>query len=170
MSDWIWSDLHLGHDAIIGYESRPFLSIDDMNEKLLDAWRSTVDKNDRIWNLGDVALGLNKDALTRLIKSMPGRKILVLGNHDRDRSIGWWRDVGFDEVYPYPIIFDDFFMLSHEPLYVNKMMPYVNVHGHTHGTSSDNPQQVNVSVDVTGFKPLALSDIVARFARKRDAS
>ena len=166
MNDFIWSDLHMGHANVIDYESRPYSSVEQLNEALAENWRAVVTKHDRIWNLGDVALKMSKETLEKIIKNLPGKKILILGNHDRGRSPTWWHDVGFDEVYPYPVIYEGFYMLSHEPLYVNKNMPYVNVHGHTHGTSSDNPQQINVSVDVINFTPMPFEDIKDRFVEK----
>ncbi len=163
MSDYIWSDLHLNHSNIIEYEGRPYASVEEMNAALLGAWGSTIKKNDVLWNLGDVALHMSREMLTKMLSGLPGKKILILGNHDRGRSIPWWYSVGFDVVYEYPIILNNFYMLSHKPLYVNRSMPYVNIHGHTHGTSSDNPQQVNVSVEVIGYKPVLLQSIQDRF-------
>ena len=37
-------------------------------------------------------------------------------------------------------------MMSHRPLYVNKQMPYVNLHGHIHSNKYDDNQHINVSV------------------------
>lgn len=159
---YIWSDLHLNHKNIIEYENRPFSSVQEMNKTLLSAWRTHIKGNDTIINLGDVFLSGDKESCTQIIKNLPGKKILVMGNHDRQHSLRWWLDVGFDEVYPYPIIYDSFYILSHEPLYVSKKMPYANIHGHTHSSSFDNPQMVNVSVDVLGFVPFSFDEIKIR--------
>lgn len=166
--EYIFSDLHLNHEAIIQYEKRPFANVQEMNREILKNWREIVSSQDTIWLLGDVAFKTSKDDLKKIITNLPGRKNLILGNHDRGKSPLWWRDVGFDEVSRYPIIYRDFFILSHEPLYVGAEMPYVNIHGHTHGESSDNPQKVNVSVEVTGYKPLSLDEILDRFRKEAD--
>jgi calcineurin-like phosphoesterase family protein len=94
---------------------------------------------------------------------MPGKKILVLGNHDRGRSLTYWYDIGFDEVYKYPIIYDEFYILSHESIYINHAMPYVNIHGHTHSENTTNLQKINVSVECTGYKPVLLDTITSMF-------
>ena len=94
---------------------------------------------------------------------MPGHKILIMGNHDQEKSIQWWMDVGFDEVYPYPILWDKFFILSHESVYVNHKMPYVNIHGHMHNEISNNPRKVNVSVENTDYAPVLFSRIKEKF-------
>ena len=52
-----------------------------------------------------------------------------------------WNTVGFDIVCAYPIIIDEWFILSHEPLYTNTNMPYANIFGHVHG----NPEYSNFS-------------------------
>jgi calcineurin-like phosphoesterase family protein len=158
---WIWSDLHLFHGNVITYERRPFADVAEMNAVILRNWRETVKKRDTIICLGDVSLS-NKENTAAAIKNMPGHKVLVLGNHDRARSVRWWHEVGFDEVYKYPIILDEFYMLSHEPLYVGPEMPYVNVHGHTHSSSFDNPRRINVSVEVIGYKPVSFEGLKYR--------
>jgi hypothetical protein len=49
---YIWSDLHLGHANIIKYSKRPFSNVEEMDEALLHAWRTTVKPLDTIINLG----------------------------------------------------------------------------------------------------------------------
>jgi calcineurin-like phosphoesterase family protein len=165
--NYIWSDLHLNHEAVLRYENRPFNSVQEMNKTLIKNWRETVSSKDTIFNLGDVSFKTTKDELEKIIKNLPGKKVLILGNHDRSKSLSWWRDVGFDEVYPYPIIYEGFFMLSHEPLYICPEMPYVNIHGHTHGECFDNyVQRMNVSVENIEYKPVSLDDLVFKFKRE----
>ena len=80
---WIWSDLHLHHKNIIRYCSRPFQSVEAMNEALLAAWKETVGEADTIICGGDIALAgaLKRERLAR-VRAMPERKLLVRGNHD----------------------------------------------------------------------------------------
>jgi calcineurin-like phosphoesterase family protein len=77
-----------------------------MNTALLHAWRSTVKNGDTIINLGDVSLKLSKEYLASVIQRLPGHKILVMGNHDRKKPVRWWLDAGFNEVYPYPVVYE----------------------------------------------------------------
>lgn len=160
---YIWSDIHLNHDKIRLYEQRPFDSEEKMNKGILNAWRRTVKKHDTIINLGDVSWRLNKEWMANTLKNLPGYKVLVMGNHDRGKSVKWWLEVGFDEVYKYPIIYEDFYILSHEPLYVNESMPYVNVHGHVHSERTTNKQKFNVSVDSIGFEPISFEVVKNSF-------
>lgn len=162
-----WSDLHLGHKNIIEYEKRPFKSVDLMDRVLLKTWRETVKSSDVLWNFGDVTLGHSRTWLEETLKNLPGKKILILGNHDRSHSMKWWREIGFDEVYDRPVIVNGFFIFSHEPVYVGPGMPYVNFHGHTHSESSTNPQKVNLSVECIEYKPTDLDLLMAQFSDKR---
>jgi len=164
--DWIWSDTHFFHENIIKYEKRPFKNSEEMNSILLNNWRETVQAKDKLYHLGDFSFG-GKSVIERMIKPMPGYKILIIGNHDRSHTEKWWREVGFDAVYSYPIILDEFFILSHEPLYVGPEMPYANIHGHTHSESSNNPQKFNVSVECINYKPILLEEVKEEI-RKRN--
>ena len=50
-------------------------------------------------------------------------------------------------------------MLSHEPLYVNKNMPYCNIHGHIHSLEYDSKHYFNVSVECINYKPINFEEI-----------
>lgn len=168
VSVYIWSDLHLNHENIIKYESRPFSSVKEMNKTLLDNWKKTVKKHDTIINLGDVSFRGGKEWNTEQISNMPGKKVLVLGNHDRGRSLKWWYDVGFNEVYKYPIIYNDFYILSHEPQYINENMPYVNIHGHCHLEKSSSLQKVNVCVENIDYMPVNIETIFDKYKGEKE--
>ena len=154
------SDMHFGHENIIKYENRPFHSAAEMDDAIIRNWNIVVKKEDEVFVLGDVSF-YNKEKTAEIIKSLNGRKYLILGNHDMNHSVMWWKDVGFDEVSKYPIIFDGFYMLSHEPLYVNENMPYANIHGHIHHLKYDSKQFFNVSVECINYTPINFEQVKA---------
>jgi calcineurin-like phosphoesterase family protein len=138
------------------------VSVEEMDKALIKTWRDCVGSKDTIINLGDVFMGsYPKERRMELLKNLPGYKILVLGNHDKNHSAAYWREIGFDEVYPYPIIFRNWFILSHEPLFMNDRIPYVNIHGHTHDKSYRHASYLNVSVDNTEFAPISFESLTA---------
>jgi len=149
---WIWADLHLNHENIIKYENRPFRNSQEMNDHFLKVWKNTVSKRDLIINLGDVCLCGYKDSLKEVIRSCPGRKYLILGNHDR-KPLEYWHDVGFEFVSKYPIVFRNKYILSHEPITFKTSL--TNIYGHVHGKKLDIPGMC-VSVEQIGYKPFLL--------------
>ncbi len=48
------SDLHLGHEAVIRMQNRPFANADEMNRMLIENYNSVVHKNDTVYLLGDI--------------------------------------------------------------------------------------------------------------------
>lgn len=162
---FVISDLHLFHGKIIDYENRPFMSIQHMNRELIKNWNKVVKKNDLVYNLGDVSFS-NKEDTKSIISQLNGYKILILGNHDRGRSRQFFLDCGFDEVSKHPIIIDGYVILSHEPMYTNDNMPYVNIHGHTHGTDyGKSSRYFNASVEKIDYTPIELSEVYKQFEK-----
>ncbi|MEK3912746.1 metallophosphoesterase [Paenibacillus sp. FSL H7-0331] len=154
------SDHHFGHTNIIDFESRPFRDADEMTETMIEKWNAVVTKDDKVIHLGDFSF-LNKDKTASIVSRLNGYKTLILGNHDRGRSRSWWLDAGFDEVSENPIVYNGFYFLSHEPMYMNKHMPYVNVHGHIHGQKYEGKQYINVSVELWDYTPISFEQIKA---------
>lgn len=152
------SDHHFGHKNIIDYESRPFAGVAEMEAYMIDKWNAVVSKNDKVFHLGDFSF-LNRERTKDIVGRLNGTKFLVLGNHDRSRTRSWFLDVGFHEVSEYPIVFGQFFFLSHEPMYMNRHMPYVNVHGHIHGQKYEGNSYYNVCVEHHDYTPVAFEQI-----------
>lgn len=82
MSLFFTADLHLGHDAIRTLAPRPFDSVNEMDQTIIDRWNETVGDDDEVFVLGDYAMGDRKSGLNRLAE-LAGTKYLVVGNHDR---------------------------------------------------------------------------------------
>lgn len=154
------ADTHFGHSNIILYENRPFRDTEEMNKTIIENWNKTVDKQDTIFILGDFSL--YKEAKTKeIVNSLNGNKLLVLGNHDNP-NIKYYLNLGFDHVYDYPIIYDKFYILSHEPLYINSNMPYTNIFGHVHSNkeyTDFSNQSFCVSVERINYTPISFSEI-----------
>jgi len=154
------SDQHFGHANIIEYESRPFSSVDEMNSYMMKKWNQTVSNKDKVFFLGDLCIPSRLCA--EIVSLLNGHKIMVMGNHDC-LSHKRYIDAGFDEVSRYPIIINDFYILSHAPLYLSKSMPYVNIHGHYHSKQMVGANYFNVSVELHDYEPVNFDDIKAEF-------
>jgi len=163
--DYFIGDTHFFHKNIINYANRPFPptpeGVIEMNTCMVNNWNSKVQKEDRVFHVGDVGLNYNKRILQEIVTHLNGHKILIMGNHDTREKISWWRDVGFEEVYPYPIIYKKWYIISHEPVFLNEKIPYVNIHGHIHQNRMTGPF-LNVGVEQTNYTPLSWKEVTAR--------
>ena len=160
---YVTADLHFGHKNIIAYENRTFSSVEEMDEALVTRWNEVVQPEDTVYLLGDVSF-YGKEQTRWLVELLQGHKRLVMGNHDTHPT-RWYRDCGFEEVYDCPILFREFFLLSHEPLYLNTNMPYGNIFGHVHGNpayADASPQSCCVCVERTGYRPLSFDEVRRR--------
>lgn len=81
---WLTADLHLGHRNVITYCDRPFADISAMDQALVRQL-GKVGPDDWLIIAGDVAMGDHTLAFPAL-RQIPGRKVLVLGNHDITRA------------------------------------------------------------------------------------
>lgn len=159
------ADPHFGDDNIRRYENRPFENVAQMDEELILNWNKVVSEEDMVYVLGDFCAGQKEEYI---LNKLNGAKYLVKGNHDIC-SNAYYREVGFTEVYDKPVILEGFWILSHEPLYVNTNMPYANIFGHVHGSplyQTFSKQHYCVSVERIGFMPIAFEEIKAAVAEK----
>lgn len=159
------SDTHWNHRNIIRYTSRINIydEVNYMNEDMIKRWNSVVDPDDIVYHLGDFAFG-SKEVIRNIVSRLNGRIRLILGNHDKRNKPQWYEGLGFDRVYDAPIIFRDWFILSHEPIkYLTSAMPYINIHGHTHDEEFANPQRLNVCWEIYEGYPVLFEDLIAPF-------
>lgn len=168
---WVTSDTHFGHKNILVYEAaaRPFANRDEMNEAMIERWNEKVGPNDVVFHLGDFAFS-TPNRIRGITERLNGRKILLLGNHDRVRKFDW-EHLGFDLVLKHPFIMDDKFIFSHEPL---EEIPdgKINVYGHVHGSSYFNTLDRNricVCVERWNCAPIEYEFIKSLFKQESPA-
>lgn len=135
------SDTHINDEEIIAFENWPFSNSAEFLKYIIKNWNRIISPEDEVYHLGDFSLNFSKEENQKLLSQLNGHKYIIMGNHDKCFSIKEWYEIGFEKVYDCPIILDNFFILSHEPLYMSTNMPYVNLFGHVHG----NPTYNNVS-------------------------
>lgn len=76
------ADLHLGHANVIRFDKRPFASVEEMDQTLIENWNSRVTDRDKVYIVGDLIYRSEKPAEWYLEK-LRGIKYLVIGNHDK---------------------------------------------------------------------------------------
>ena len=156
------SDTHFHHKRIIEYADRPFKNVLSMNKIIMDNWNDIVSKDDKVFHMGDIGFGKTEEMM-KIFRKLNGTKILIRGNHDKRFTDSALHKIGFSEVYKYPIIIEGFYILSHAPVFLNKSMPYVNIHGHIHEKSIVGANYVNASVEHTNYKPFSFNSVKKQF-------
>ena len=77
---WFSSDTHYHHNNVIRFCSRPFQSVEEMNEILIHRWNSLVKQEDSVYFLGDFSLAFRP--IETISQRLLGKKFFVAGNHD----------------------------------------------------------------------------------------
>lgn len=100
------SDLHLFHNRILEKFNRPFSSVEEMHEMIINNWKNKVKADDTVYILGDVGMYHPKE-IGNILNNLPGHKILITGNHDfKNIHSGSYKKV-FDKITSYLEIEDN---------------------------------------------------------------
>jgi calcineurin-like phosphoesterase family protein len=166
MNIYLISDTHFNHQNIATYCQRP----SNFTELIIRNWNTLVRHEDTIIHLGDVQIGSKAEWI---MPSLPGKKILVRGNHDRQKSCAWWMSKGFDFACD-SMIFRGMW-LTHEP---SRALPegcLYNIHGHLHNiwhgfrpdrgaepTKLYNSWQRLFAIEYTDYKPVEFDKFIDR--------
>ena len=145
------SDLHMGHDKIRGYCNRPFKTVEEMDETIINNFNAKVKQDDTVYLLGDVSFQPD-----RYIDKLNGYKILVMGNHDHKK----YNEL-YDEVYEacyFMKIGKYMCELNHYPYYYNNNVDFV-IHGHIHELFKVKGNNVNIGVDQWDFEPVSINEL-----------
>ena len=170
MTIWITSDTHFGHENIIRYENRPFLSVDEMDESLVTRWNSVVKPGDLVYHIGDFGMG-PKEKLVTIRKRLNGSITLVRGNHDH--SITSIMELGFNSIAnEVKLQYKQWqFHMTHIPqadlLYDEMNHNFINIHGHIHGKNRATRNRINVSCDAWDYTPITLEDAMMEYRKQR---
>ena len=172
--DFITSDHHFYHKNIIKYCKRPFSSVEEMNETMIDAWNKKVPSNANIYHLGDFCLARRetnrKESIKNLLSRLNGKITLICGSHDRDSFAN--KDL-FHRVYQrntiveinykgIPIIMGHCPMLSWEKRFHGS----IHFFGHSHTRPDNNFKcskgSYDVGVDNNEFTPLTIDEAIEK--------
>ncbi len=146
-------DLHAGHKSIAKYRTQ-FKSEDEHFQYVKNEYFKRVTKRDKCFFMGDAVFSLDR---AKEIKDWPGQKVLICGNHDTDSlDMKQLCDV-FDEVYA--LLKYKEFWLSHAPMHPDELRGKVNIHGHVHYQSINDPRYFNASLENIDYKPISLFEI-----------
>lgn len=171
LDTWIVSDTHFNHDNIVRYCGRPV----DHTEIMVKNWHKLVRPDDTVLHLGDIFMG-RTSASANILRNLPGNKFFIRGNHDK-KGLHWYMDVGFVHAGGVEdngtrilnaVLFREpqgkRVLFTHYPdlQYLDKWD--INVHGHIHNNGHAVGVPIrdyrNMSVEVVGYRPHRLRDIL----------
>jgi calcineurin-like phosphoesterase family protein len=181
MASWFTADLHLGHENIIKYCSRPFANAGEMDARLIDTINACARPTDVLYILGDLSHGPwgGEEYLERVTayrhRIACENVFLIVGNHDRVELPGFrklFREVrSLVDVK----IEGQRLTLCHYAMRTWNRSHHGSwqLYGHTHGRLDDAPMllSIDVGVDSWDFRPLSfheLKDIMERRIERRD--
>lgn len=170
MKTWITSDLHFGHANIIKFCPKTrghFRDVDHMNKTMIRQWNESVQSEDTVYILGDVAF-TNPDAAAQILNSLNGTKILIEGNHDSKLVKNVHFRNCFQEIHKYlRLVYNkqQLIIMFHYPIWEWDQMHRgsVHFHGHLHGGDNGMPgsRAIDVGFDSTGKVVSLIEDMIA---------
>lgn len=172
---YLTSDLHFFHARILEYCSRPFSSVEEMNEHLIEQWNKYIQPSDIVYHLGDFAF-TNYDNVVKILSRLNGEKYFILGNHDkkvlRKNKESLLSSKLIKEFYNHKIIEDGGhkFLFWHYYEGWKEKFPDIDylIHGHSHGTQDFKIENgLDVGVDskmiTSEYRPLHIEEIFKYF-------
>lgn len=170
---FVTADTHFGHKKSLefirpdGESLRPFSSVEEMDETMVENWNRVVTRYDTIYHLGDVVIP--RPSL-KILDRLNGRKILIRGNHDqgplKDFS-SYFEDVRGAFFLRPGSNFMGGLIFTHIPVHPDCLSGHYrgNVHGHLHCHLAMKDGQVdlryfNACVERNNFAPVALDTIL----------
>lgn len=159
MKIWFTSDTHFGSERTLQLSKRPFNSVEEMDQTMVNNWNNVVSEHDIVFHLGDFG---NYEVSKRL----NGNIILIFGNYERKESNDInFRKFNFDKIFPngISVCYDEKGInLEHEPSrvkYKNIDDKHFNLFGHIHKLCMVKSYGLNVSVDCHNFTPIDLDTV-----------
>lgn len=162
------ADTHFGHKNILKLCNRPFETIEEMNETLIENWNHRVCGMDTVYIVGDMFFRCS-DA-EPILRRLKGKKRLIVGNHDSS----WMNKVDLNRYF---VSVDRLLEISdgkhaltlcHYPLLTwNHAKKSYMIHGHIHAdTSADyfplicnRSNVLNAGVDINRFMPVSFDEL-----------
>jgi calcineurin-like phosphoesterase family protein len=168
-NEFVTADYHFGHRAMLRYEPRPWSSVEEMNQGLIDRWNAKISKTSVVYHLGDFSF-CNVNRTLEILDQLNGIIRLVLGNHEGHKKplskrllerFDWVRNYyesktedGIKVVmFHYPI-------LSWNKAHYGSW----HLHGHSHGNLFDEgTRRLDVGINThPDYEPYSFSEIASK--------
>jgi calcineurin-like phosphoesterase family protein len=175
MNTFVTSDHHFYHKNVIHLCDRPFSSIAEHDQKLMDEWNSVVHPDDTVYYLGDFTLSGSQIA-DKIFRQLNGIVICLNNNWHHDKrwikaQVTYETKTGLVRLISPIQVLDNFadvpIVLCHYPFEVWDRKHYgaIHFHGHSHGMLPKILNRLDVGVDVasklTGhYRPFYMEEAI----------
>ena len=179
------SDLHFRHGNIIKYCKRPFETVQEQTEKLIENWNKTVPDTATVFILGDFAFA-TKNQWRGFLNRITGKKYLILGNHDRHEDIPTEMFEDVVDLAKVSIKIKDHewktFILSHRPIlcWEGSNDGSIMLYGHVHTCTNPEVDETidselvklmpknswDVGVDNNNYTPVSVHEVLEKINNK----
>jgi len=169
---WFTADFHLGHANIIRYCGRPFATVDEMDQAILERLNASVKPNDSLYFLGDFCMASHARVVAYRRRIRCKKIFAVPGNHDKEarklkEEFSWLDNLAEVSIRGQLIV------LCHYALRVwnRSNRGSWHLYGHSHGRLPQvaNALSMDVGVDSHGLRPWHFDEIADIMRRKAEA-
>ena len=171
MNYWFMSDLHLSHENLRVFLNRPFKSIDEMDEIILNNISSNIRGGDYFYFLGDLAWRSTAyENFFAMIKKSRIQLFFIYGNHDSNVPLKylnqcvWHGSLKDIKINNQKITLCHYMMKSWNCSHHGAW----HLHGHHHTDVSNiaDGKVMNVCADLNNFMPIHF-DTVSEYMKTR---
>jgi len=171
MAVYFTADTHFGHENIIKHCKRPFAGVEQMNKTLIKNWNNRVTNSDDVYIVGDFCFKDGLEFTVKTIKSLKGKKHLVVGNHDkkylRDEiyraEFASTADIMDISLNGERIIMCHYPMVEWNGYYRGAWHIYGHIHNHKDNTVFEylrkQEKALNAGCDITYFTPVTFDEL-----------
>lgn len=165
MSYFFSADEHYNHRNIIKYCNRPFDTVEEMDETMINNHNSVVGKNDTVIHAGDFTLLKHKRIIyEKYINRLNGTHVFLKGSHDYWLPWHKSQQVWEKQIGKHYIVVCHYAMRVWHKSHYNSFMLY----GHSHGNLPTQGKQYDVGVDNNNFYPVSLDQVIDVMNTKPD--
>lgn len=171
-------------ETVISRDYRPFETLKEMNDEIINIWNSQANNDDIIYHLGDFVnynyIDQDYESLLKFVQKIKAKVVLILGNNEKriltnvfegnfERFREYLLKLGFYEVFENEtslIIGENNFKLVHCPSDADKLSEY-NLFGHIHRCVFVKKYGFNVGVDNHNFRLFSEDEILDLCNRRK---
>lgn len=158
---WFSSDWHLGHKNILRYDQRPFETIEEHDEAIVNNYNELVHERDDFYFLGDFCLDYR--VAEQHLSKLKGHLFFVKGNHDTSKMVQLYEKYGTYLGGLADLKIDNQqIVLCHYRMDVwnGSHRGSWNLHGHSHHTLKPSGKPtLDLGVNGWDYKPVEFNEI-----------